>query len=132
MSPESELPAFDRSVTNRDGRARRVHSAARRPPSWRLQRPQGLKGWWRICVVACAFAAAASSSATRAGPPFLTDGIEPTPTGHWEIYALFEAEGQGADFSGSIGAELNYGPVKDVQLMLGLRAAFAHAQSGYQ
>lgn len=73
------------------------------------------------------------SAAAWAGPPFLTDDPEPTETGHWEIYApLFEAEGRGVDFNGSIGAEINYGAANDVQLTLGLPVAFAHDQSGYQ
>lgn len=67
-----------------------------------------------------------------AGPPFLTDDPEPTATGHWEIYApLFEAEGSGNDFQGSFGAEINYGPVKDVQLTLGLPIAYTHDATGW-
>jgi hypothetical protein len=71
-------------------------------------------------------------SAAAAGPPFLTDDPEPTDTGHWEIYApLFEAEGSGRDFEGSLGAELNYGAVKDVQLTVGLPASYAHDARGW-
>lgn len=67
-----------------------------------------------------------------AGPPFLTDDPEPTDTGHWEIYApQFQSGGRGADFSGWFGAEINYGPVKDVQLTLDLPAAFAHDGAGW-
>ena len=66
-----------------------------------------------------------------AGPPFLTDDPEPTETGHWEIYApLFEAEGRGIDYEGSLGAEINYGLAKDVQMTLGLPVAFAHDDTG--
>ena len=62
-----------------------------------------------------------------AGPPFLTDDPQPTDINHWEIYApQFEADGKGADVGGSFGAEINYGPVKDVQLTFDLPAAFAH------
>ena len=66
-----------------------------------------------------------------AGPPFLTDDPEPTETGHWEIFGpLLEASGRGADFSGATGAEFNYGPVKDVQLTVGLPLAFSHDVTG--
>ena len=69
----------------------------------------------------------------HAGPPFLTDDPEPTNTGHWEIYApLFEAEGSGEDFEGAFGAEINYGPVKDVQLTVGLPVAYAHDATGWR
>ncbi|MEO6716299.1 MAG: transporter [Novosphingobium sp.] len=72
------------------------------------------------------------ATAAHAGPPFLTDDPEPTGEGHWEIYApLFEAEGSGTDFQGSFGAEINYGPVKDVQLTLDLPVAYTHNTSGW-
>jgi hypothetical protein len=80
-----------------------------------------------------ALAALLIPSAAFAGPPFLTDDPEPTEPGHWEIYApLFEAAGRGDDFDGSLGAEINYGPVKDVQLTLGLPAAYSHDASGWR
>jgi len=72
------------------------------------------------------------ATTAEAGPPFLTDDPEPTETGHWEIYApLFEAEGSGSDVQGSFGAEINYGPVKDVQLTIGLPVAYTHDASGW-
>lgn len=62
-----------------------------------------------------------------AGPPFLTDDPEPTDTGHWEIYApQFEIEGDGDEYEGAVGAEINYGAAPGVQLTLGLPVAFAH------
>jgi hypothetical protein len=62
-----------------------------------------------------------------AGPPFLTDDPEPTENGHWEIYApLLEGEGNGANFEGSTGVELNYGAAPDVQITLGLPVAVSH------
>ncbi|WP_395613116.1 transporter [Allosphingosinicella sp.] len=71
-------------------------------------------------------------SAAFAGPPFLTDDPEPTDTGHWEIYApLFEAEGSGRDFEGSLGAEINYGAAANVQVTIGLPAAYSHDASGW-
>ena len=69
--------------------------------------------------------------AAHAGPPFLTDDPEPTDTGHWEIYApQLEIEGRGADYEGSVGAEINYGAAPGVQLTLGLPVAFAHDSAG--
>lgn len=66
-----------------------------------------------------------------AGPPFLTDDPEPTETGHWEIYGpLVEGDGHGADFTGSVGAELNYGVAPDMQLTVGLPIAYAHDSTG--
>ncbi len=66
----------------------------------------------------------------QAGPPFMTDDPEPTEQGHWEIYGpLIDVEGRGGDFSGSAGAEINYGALPHVQLTLGLPAAFSHTSS---
>lgn len=73
-----------------------------------------------------------AASPAVAGPPYLTDDPEPTDTGHWEIYApKWELAGLGGDFAGSFGAEINYGPVTDVQLTLGLPAGFAHDSAGW-
>ena len=81
---------------------------------------------------ALVLAAALWSSAARAGPPFLTDDPEPTDTGHWEIYApLFEATGSGRDFEGSLGAEINYGAIENVQVTIGLPAAYRHDAQGW-
>lgn len=67
-----------------------------------------------------------------AGPPFMTDDPEPTETGHWEIYApLYEAAGRGHDLEGSLGAEINFGAAKDVQLTFGLPAAYVHDDDGW-
>lgn len=81
--------------------------------------------------LAAAFACMAATPA-YAGPPFLTDDPEPTETGHWEIYAPFlDAEGRGAEFGSTIGAEINYGGAPNLQLTLGLPLAFAHDRSGW-
>jgi hypothetical protein len=69
------------------------------------------------------------TAATRAwaGPPYLTDDPEPTDTGHWELYTpQFQSAGRGAEFAGSFGAEINYGPLRDVQLTVDLLMVFAH------
>lgn len=61
-----------------------------------------------------------------AGPPFITDDPEPTDTGHWEIYAF--SDGQDGSSSADIdaGLDLNYGPVRDVQLTATLPLSFEH------
>ncbi len=72
------------------------------------------------------------SGAALAGPPYLTDDPEPTDTGHWEIYApLVEGSGKGANYDGSVGAELNYGAAPNLQLTVGLPVAYAHDRSGF-
>ena len=82
-------------------------------------------------AAAAALTAALPPGLARAGPPFLTDDPEPTERGHWEIYAPeLEASGRGAAYDGSFGAEINYGGAPDLQLTLGLPAAFTHDQSG--
>ena len=68
-----------------------------------------------------------------AGPPFMTDDPETTETGHWEIYGPYvETEGRGAGFEGTTGVELNYGAGPDLQLTLGLPAAFVHDDAGWR
>lgn len=80
-----------------------------------------------------ALVAAFAPVSAWAGPPFLTDDPEPTDTGHWEIYGpLVEAEGRGKNLEGSVGAELNYGAAPDLQITLGLPAAFAHDDTGWR
>ena len=86
----------------------------------------------RFLPVALAGLFALAAVPASAGPPFLTDDPEPTDTGHWEIYApQFETDGKGADFGGSFGAEINYGPVQDVQLTFDIPAVFAHDRAGW-
>ena len=75
-------------------------------------------------LVALALAGAASPA--LAGPPYLTDDPVPTETGHWEIYAFTAGEGRGSVFDGDAGVDLNYGPVKDVQLTSTLPLSFTH------
>jgi hypothetical protein len=83
-------------------------------------------------VATCAIFVGAPESVS-AGPPFLTDDPEPTETGHWEIYApLMEAEGRGPDFEGTAGAELNYGAAANLQLTMGLPAAYVHDRTGWR
>lgn len=80
----------------------------------------------RFAAVALALAAAPA----LAGPPYLTDDPVPTDTGHWEIYALATAEGRKSTVDADAGFDLNYGPVKGVQLTATLPLSFAHEPNG--
>lgn len=68
-----------------------------------------------------------------AGPPYLTDDPIPTDTGHWEIYGFAAGEGRRSTLDGDAGLDLNYGPVKNVQLTATLPLSFSHApQEGWR
>jgi hypothetical protein len=69
---------------------------------------------------------AGAAAPAWAGPPYLTDDPAPTDTGHWEIYTFGQGEGRGSDFDGDAGLDLNYGPVKGVQLTATLPLSFSH------
>ena len=70
---------------------------------------------------------AGATAPAFAGPPYLTDDPVPTDTGHWEIYAFGQGEGRKSVFDGEGGVDLNYGPVKGVQLTSTLPLVFSHA-----
>jgi hypothetical protein len=75
------------------------------------------------------YAAVLLSSAAAsawAGPPYLTDDPVPTDTEHWEIYAFTAREGRGSTWDQDAGFDLNYGPVKGVQLTATLPLSFSH------
>ena len=76
-----------------------------------------------VCA-ALAFSCAASPA--FAGPPYLTDDPVPTDTGHWEIYAFGDGEGPHSTVDADAGFDLNYGPIKDVQLTATLPLSFSH------
>jgi hypothetical protein len=85
-----------------------------------------------VCAVT-ALALAGVSAPAWAGPPYLTDDPVPTDTGHWEIYAFTQVEGRRSTIDGEGGFDLNYGPVKDVQLTATLPLSFSHApHQGWQ
>jgi hypothetical protein len=60
-----------------------------------------------------------------AGPPYLTDDPVPTDTGHWEIYVFSAGEGRHSVADADAGLDLNYGPVKDIQLTATLPLSFS-------
>lgn len=66
-----------------------------------------------VCISAAVFA----STLAVAGPPFLTDDPEPTPTGQFENYLFVEGtRADGIFGSSAIGGEINYGAYADTQL----------------
>jgi len=73
-----------------------------------------------------ALALAGVASPALAGPPYLTDDPVPTDTGHWEIYAFTAGEGRRSTVDGEVGLDLNYGPIKGVQLTATLPLSFSH------
>ena len=81
-------------------------------------------GWRAVTLGIAALLAAAPAAA---GPPFITDDPEPTDTGHWEIYAFGDGQGEGSSLDADAGLDLNYGPVRDVQLTATLPLSFQHA-----
>ena len=72
---------------------------------------------------------AGAAAPAFAGPPYLTDDPVPTDTGHWEIYGFSAGEGRGSDVDADVGLDLNYGPVKGIQLTATLPASFSHDTS---
>lgn len=77
----------------------------------------------RLCA---ALALAGAAAPAWAGPPYLTDDPVPTDTGHWEVYAFTAGEGRRSALDADAGFDLNYGPVKDVQLTATLPLSFSH------
>jgi hypothetical protein len=73
-----------------------------------------------------AIAFAGATAPALAGPPYLTDDPVPTDTGHWEIYAFGAAEGRKSVVDADAGFDLNYGPVKGVQLTATLPLSGSH------
>jgi hypothetical protein len=76
-------------------------------------------------LAALLFAGAAAPA--LAGPPYLTDDPVPTDTGHWEVYAFTAVEGRKSTLDADGGVDLNYGPVKNVQLTATLPVSASHA-----
>jgi hypothetical protein len=80
-----------------------------------------------------ALALAGAAAPAFAGPPYLTDDPIPTDTGHWEIYAFTAGEGHGSTLDQDAGFDLNYGPVKGIQLTATLPLSFSHSpQEGWR
>ena len=80
-------------------------------------------------LTAAALALLGVASPALAGPPYLTDDPDPTDTGHWEIYAFTSGEELRSAVDDETGFDLNYGPVKGVQLTATLPLAFSRDPS---
>jgi hypothetical protein len=76
-----------------------------------------LRLWAALCVAVAAPA--------LAGPPYITDDPVPTDTGQWEIYTFTDGEGLRSSVDADAGFDLNYGPVKDVQLTATVPLSFS-------
>src|SRR5579863_130856 len=73
-------------------------------------------------------AAALSSSASWAGPPFLTDDPVPVDRGQWEINSYASGTFAKGAFAGVLpGVDANYGPIENVQLHLLVPVALAQS-----
>ena len=81
----------------------------------------------RFPKVVAALVLAGAATPAFAGPPYLTDDPVPTDTGHWELYAFTSIEGRRSTLDGDAGIDLNYGPIKDIQLTATLPAGFSRA-----
>lgn len=87
----------------------------------------------RFLSAGASLLAALCASPALAGPPYQTDDPVPTELGHWEIYAFATADGRHSNLDGATGVDLNYGPVKGVQLTATLPVAFSHSSgSGWR
>jgi hypothetical protein len=62
--------------------------------------------------------------AALAGPPYVTDDPETTPTGHFEIYAFGGGTMTRGGHEGETGIDFNYGGAEDLQLTAVLPLAY--------
>lgn len=83
----------------------------------------------RLAVLAFASALGAAAPAL-AGPPYVSDDAEPTETGHWEIYGFVSGTVLPGETDGTTGLDVNYGPVKDVQITAVVPVGFADGRVG--
>ncbi len=70
-----------------------------------------------------------SAIPSHAGPPYFTDDPVPTETGHWEIYGFAAGTMTPGVFDGATGLDLNYGPVRNVQLTATLPLNFTRGEA---
>lgn len=80
----------------------------------------------RLVDIAAALVLMSAAVPAIAGPPYLTDDPVPTDTGHWEIYAFTAGEGFRSALDDDLGFDLNYGPVKGIQLTATLPLSLSH------
>lgn len=70
----------------------------------------------RSFVTTLVFCIGFGASAALAGPPYVTDDPEPTPYGHFEIYAFALGTEAREGHGGETGIDFNYGGADDLQL----------------
>lgn len=63
----------------------------------------------------------------HAGPPFLTDDPEPVELRHTEINLALQATRAASGWSGTMGADVNYGCAKETQCHFAVPGAYSHA-----
>jgi hypothetical protein len=80
------------------------------------------QAWAALAVAALASLVPAPAIA---GPPYETDDPEPTDPGKYEVYLFASLDGPFREASGDAGLDLNFGPVKDVQLTATLPLGYA-------
>ena len=83
----------------------------------------------RFARALVAFGLVTVTAPSVAGPPYLTDDPAPTETGHWEVYGFTAGEGHGSTLNEDLGFDLNYGPVKGVQLTATIPLSLSHESS---
>ncbi|MEO5713430.1 MAG: transporter [Luteolibacter sp.] len=65
-----------------------------------------------------------------AGPPFITDDPQPTPYGHYEIYAFATGTTTKTGSDGAAGLDLNYGAMEGLQLTMVLPMEYDRPDDG--
>ena len=78
--------------------------------------PPRLPSFWRFALVLTGL----WTGTAHAGAPFLTDDAEPTDFRKWEIYNFASGSREGGITGVDFGLDLNYGPLKNVQLTAAL------------
>lgn len=78
----------------------------------------------RNVLATLVFCIGVGASAAFAGPPYVTDDPEPTPTGHFEIYAFGAGTATRDGRDGETGIDFNYGGAEDLQLTAVLPLAY--------
>ncbi len=84
-----------------------------------------------VVATAALLGACFACPAALAGPPFETDDPEPVKKGHGEFYVATQDAWTSAGSAGTLPhLELNYGPIRDVQLHVILPLAYVRPEGG--
>jgi len=85
---------------------------------------------FRLGWAGAALAMVALAEPAHAGPPFISDDPEPTPSGQFEIYAFNNGTNTRHGTAGETGIDFNYGAAPDLQLTATLPGGFAQRTGG--